>query len=72
MVHDILVAAFADVHCVAIHPCKKNLFNPGATDPDQAGKWTKKNTKSIAKRYFSADQWKAIGKKKDDIADSVV
>jgi hypothetical protein len=72
MIHDLVLAVFSDAtDAHEIHPSKKNTYDPGAGQ-DEKGKLTKRNTKAIAKRFFTDEQWKLLGPKKDDVADSVV
>jgi hypothetical protein len=53
MIHDLVIAAFADVpRCVEIHPSKKNTYEPDV-GMGETGKLTKRNTKAIAKRYMT-------------------
>lgn len=71
MVHDILISIYHDTPCDEIHPTKKNTVCAD-TDINETGKATKKNTKTLAKTYFTEEQWKNLGTKKDDVADSIV
>jgi hypothetical protein len=67
-----VLSVFHDIErAIEIHPSKKNTYDPGAGH-EEKGKHTKRNTKAIAKRYMTEEQWKAIGPKKDDVADSIV
>jgi hypothetical protein len=70
MVHDILISVYHDIPCDEIHPTKKNTLCL-QTDFNETGKATKKNTKTLARPFFTDDQWKFLGPKKDDVADSV-
>lgn len=70
MVHDLIIAQFYDVPCTEIHPTKKNTVCRN-TDFDETGKASKKNTKTLAKQYMNEQAWKDLGKKKDDVADSI-
>lgn len=72
MIHDLIISLFNDVpRCIEIHPSKKNTYKP-EEGAGETGKLTKRNTKAIARTYMSEEQWKAIGPKKDDVADSIV
>lgn len=71
MVHDLVISQFADCQCYEIHPSKKNTYQPEVVGKE-TGKYTKQNTKAIARTYMTEEQWNAIGKKKDDVADSIV
>jgi hypothetical protein len=72
MIHDLVLSVFGTIpQAYEIHPAKKNTYDPGV-GAEETGKLTKRNTKAIAKRYLTEEQWKAIGPKKDDVADSIV
>lgn len=70
MMHDIIISVYHTIPCYEIHPTKKNMVSMD-TDPTQPGKYTKKNTKTLAKRFLSEADWISLGPKKDDVADSI-
>jgi hypothetical protein len=70
MMHDIIISVYHNIPCYEIHPTKKNTVSLN-TDPTLTGKYTKKNTKTLAKQFLSETDWISLGPKKDDVADSI-